>query len=88
MLCPIAIHKQPFAGDFVSNQALLYLREMGITVTPQYLVAKKSAVDAGQPAQFEMRDRPNTTESYHRLAVEVSCSSQLFVTCASALRSG
>ncbi|KND04519.1 uncharacterized protein SPPG_00248 [Spizellomyces punctatus DAOM BR117] len=65
-----AIQKQPFAGNFISNQAQLYLKEMGITVTPQYLVSKKSAVDAGQPARYDLRDRPNTAPSYHNLAVE------------------
>ncbi|KAJ3020409.1 Actin-like 6A [Thoreauomyces humboldtii] len=65
------IQKQPFAGNHVSNQALLYLKERGISVTPQYLVANKSPVDAGEPAKFDLRQRPNTSESYHNLAIEV-----------------
>ncbi|KAI8995928.1 actin family [Gaertneriomyces semiglobifer] len=64
-----AIQKQPFAGDFVSKQALLYLKEKGIEITPQYLVAKKSAVDAGQPAKCQLRDRPNTSQSFHEMGV-------------------
>ncbi|KAI8820591.1 actin family [Fimicolochytrium jonesii] len=65
-----AIQKQPFAGNFISDQALLYLDQLGIKVTPQYLVANKQAVDAGQPAKYDLRERPNTRPSYHRLAVE------------------
>ncbi|TPX59709.1 hypothetical protein PhCBS80983_g02298 [Powellomyces hirtus] len=65
-----AIQKQPFAGRYVSNQALLHLKARGISVTPQYLVSNKAAVDAGQPAKFDLRERPNTSPSYHNLAVE------------------
>ncbi|KAJ3289694.1 Actin-like 6A [Borealophlyctis nickersoniae] len=64
------IQKQPFAGDFVTEQALMYLKEMGLSVVPQYLIASKTAVDAGQPAQCVLRDRPNTSSGYHQLAVQ------------------
>ncbi|KAJ3174027.1 Actin-like 6A [Geranomyces variabilis] len=65
-----ALQKQPYAGNFVSNQALLHLTAQGINVTPQYLVSNKSAVDAGQPPRFDLRERPNTSASYHKLALD------------------
>ncbi|KAI9593780.1 actin family [Syncephalis fuscata] len=42
--------------------------EMNISVTPQYKVKQKVAVDADQPAKAVLYDRPNTTDSYDHLA--------------------
>jgi hypothetical protein len=42
------------------------------TVTPQYLVADKEVVDAGQPPKFRSRERPNTTDSFHKFQQDVS----------------
>jgi hypothetical protein len=47
-------------------------RSFDYTVTPQYLVAEKDSVDAGEPPKFRSRDRPNTTDSYHLFQQEVS----------------
>ena len=38
---------------------------------PHYLVQSKTAVDAGQPSHYVPRERPNTSDSFHKLAVEV-----------------
>ncbi|KAJ3040704.1 Actin-like 6A [Rhizophlyctis rosea] len=64
------IMKQPYGGDFLGEQALLRLKEIGVSVVPQYLVKSKTAVDAGQPSQYVPRERPNTTDSFHRVAVQ------------------
>ncbi|RUS27496.1 actin family, partial [Jimgerdemannia flammicorona] len=61
------ILRQPLGGDFISEQiAEQFKRDFNIIITPQYLVEKKNFVDVGQPADVKLRDRPGTTESYHR----------------------
>ncbi|KAJ3054299.1 Actin-like 6A [Rhizophlyctis rosea] len=64
------IKYQPYGGDFLTEQALLYFKQSGVSVVPHYLVQSKTAVDAGQPSQYVPRERPNTTDSFHRVAVE------------------
>ncbi|RUS22056.1 actin family [Endogone sp. FLAS-F59071] len=60
------ILRQPLGGDFISEQIIeQFQRDFNITVTPQYLVAKKNFVDVGQLPDVKLRDRPGTTESYH-----------------------
>ncbi|KAG9295476.1 hypothetical protein G9A89_013505 [Geosiphon pyriformis] len=61
-----AIQKQSVAGNFLSEQILLQLDQLGINVTPQYLIAKKSFVDPDQRPLFTLRNRPNTTPSFHK----------------------
>ncbi|KAJ3090626.1 Actin-like protein 6B [Quaeritorhiza haematococci] len=64
------IFKQAIAGDFLSEQALLCLKNnLNANVVPQYMVARKEAVDSGQPAKATLRDRSNTHPSFHRLAL-------------------
>ncbi|KAI8812345.1 actin family [Cladochytrium replicatum] len=64
------IQKQEIGGDFLSAQALAMLREMGIDVVPQYLVARKDPVDSGKPASFVLKNVENTHQSFHSLAVK------------------
>ncbi|RUP45132.1 actin-domain-containing protein [Jimgerdemannia flammicorona] len=67
------ILRQPLGGDFISEQiAEQFKRDFNIIITPQYLVEKKNFVDVGQPADVKLRDRPGTTESYHRYQQMVS----------------
>ncbi|CAG8612262.1 7118_t:CDS:2, partial [Diversispora eburnea] len=61
------IHKQPIAGDFLSEYLLQQIQSNPqISVIPHYLIAKKFVVDADKPSNTILRDRPNTTESYHK----------------------
>ncbi|CAG8511359.1 9057_t:CDS:2, partial [Scutellospora calospora] len=39
---------------------------LNINVEPHYKIAKKTPVGTDQPANVVFRDRPNTTESYHK----------------------
>ena len=72
-VCILGILRQPLAGDALSQQALELLRkDMGIDVTPQYLVESKKPVEAGASPQFKKQDRPNTTESFTDYQVSVS----------------
>jgi actin-like protein 6A len=59
------IFKQSIAGEFISQQILDHLRtDAGLQVTPQYKVASKKPVEAGQPADAQLRDVPGITQSY------------------------
>ncbi|KAL1915949.1 uncharacterized protein VTP21DRAFT_6337 [Calcarisporiella thermophila] len=60
------MQRQIVAGEFVSDQILQGLEADGVKVVPQYLVAKKHPVEPGQPANAVLKDRPNTTESFHK----------------------
>ncbi|CAG8728766.1 14506_t:CDS:2, partial [Gigaspora margarita] len=60
------IYKQPVAGEFLSEQIMQQFQKLNINVEPHYLIAKKTVVEADQPAIVVYRDRPNTTESYHK----------------------
>ncbi|KAI9202100.1 actin family [Polychytrium aggregatum] len=64
------IQYQALAGDAVSSEIAHYLSSSGIDVVPQYKVLSKSPSDAGVPASFVERNRPNSTESFHALSVE------------------
>ena len=55
----------------MSKYARTTLKGLGFEVIPQYLVAKKNPVDAGVKASFTKKDLPNTTDSFHELAIEV-----------------
>lgn len=66
------VQKQPFAGKYLSNKVLELLDKQSITVTPQYLVQSKVAVDAGLPAKAKLRSKDNITPSFHDFAVSVS----------------
>jgi hypothetical protein len=68
----IGIYKQPIAGDFLSEQLLQQLQRLEINVAPHYMIAKKTVVDPDQPANVEYRERPNTTNSYHKYMQMVS----------------
>lgn len=69
----IGILRQPIGGNVVTNQIMEELKTMfDYTITPQYLVADKEAVDASQPPKFRSRDRPNTTDSFHKYQQDVS----------------
>ncbi|KAJ3385169.1 Actin-like protein 6B [Lobulomyces angularis] len=69
------VQKQNLAGEFVSNQAALYLKqELGFDIIPQYQISKKYPVDAvsevDQPARYELKDTPNAHPSFHDLNVK------------------
>lgn len=69
----LGVVKQSLAGDALSEQALELLKSrFDVEVVPQYLVKGKEITTAGQPAKFAARDRPGTTDSFHRLQVMVS----------------
>ncbi|KAI9026279.1 actin family [Hyaloraphidium curvatum] len=62
--------KQALAGDAVSEQALELLKSRyELDVVPQYMIKSKEVSTAGMPAKFTTRDRPGTTDSFHRLQV-------------------
>ncbi|CAG8478613.1 12920_t:CDS:2 [Acaulospora morrowiae] len=60
------IFRQPIGGDFLSEQILQQFQSSGIDVIPHYMIAKKSLVDPDKPSNKVLRDRPNTTDSYHK----------------------
>ncbi|CAG8602425.1 5421_t:CDS:2 [Paraglomus occultum] len=60
------IIKQPIAGDFINEQILLQFGQLNLNPVPQYLVEKKNYVDPDQPANVILRNRPNTTASFHK----------------------
>ncbi|RKP08237.1 actin family [Thamnocephalis sphaerospora] len=61
--------KQSLAGHQLSEIILNQMEsDMGINVVPQYRVKSKTAVDVEQAAKAVLHDRPNTTDSYDRLA--------------------
>ncbi len=68
-----AVQARPIAGNFVVHQAERRLAQLGIPITPQYLVAGKQAVVAGQPPVYTRRAEREAavTPSYHQMAVEV-----------------
>ncbi|KAI9013356.1 actin family [Phycomyces nitens] len=60
------ILRQPIGGDLLTKQILDQLKnDLHLQVTPQYKIANKRPVESGQPPQVELRDRPNTTESFN-----------------------
>ncbi|TPX51604.1 hypothetical protein SeLEV6574_g00198 [Synchytrium endobioticum] len=63
------VRRQPIAGDFLTRQAELYLRQANVNVIPQYLVYQKQAVESQAAPIYTPRDRPGTTASWHRQAV-------------------
>lgn len=66
------ILRQSIAGDLISQQILDYLRnERQLSVLPQYKIASKKAVESGQAPEVEVRERPNTTESYDHYQISV-----------------
>lgn len=58
--------RTPLAGDFVTNQIRLQFNESRppIPITPQYLVASKQLVEAGQPALATLRPFTTQTEPH------------------------
>lgn len=51
------IRRAPIGGNFVSQQALLTVKEKnGIDVLPQYEIKTKTAVEVGQPASYTTHD--------------------------------
>ena len=70
-VCQQAIERAPLGGDFVSAQVEHYLTaQKGIKIVPQYKVLSKKPVDCGATADYVAVSRPNTTDSFHRFAVE------------------
>ena len=76
----VDISKQMLGAQMLSEIILNQLEsEMKITVTPQYKVKQKDAVDAEQPARAVLYDRSNTTASYDHMAklVSISCAARM-----------
>jgi actin-related protein len=61
--------KQFLAGNFVSDQAMLYLKQANIDLVPQYQVVHKEPVEADQPANYKKRDLTNVHSTMHRQAL-------------------
>ncbi|ORY03885.1 Actin/actin-like protein [Basidiobolus meristosporus CBS 931.73] len=60
------ILKQNIGGEFISDQILHdFKANKGVEINPHYLINKKSPVEAGEPAQVELKNRPNTNPNYH-----------------------
>lgn len=61
-----AVMRSPLAGNFVSNQLRLLFAssQPPITITPHYLIASKTPVDAGAPAQATHRTFAPGTEPH------------------------
>ncbi|KAJ3165810.1 Actin-like protein 6B [Irineochytrium annulatum] len=63
------VKKTKLAGNAVSDHAVAVLGSMGISITPQFVVAKKNPVDAGSAPNATLLKLDNTSPSFHRLAV-------------------
>ncbi|KAJ1928245.1 NuA4 histone acetyltransferase subunit [Tieghemiomyces parasiticus] len=64
---------QNVAGDFISDQILAQLkRDHQKEVVPRYQVAQKRAVEAGQPADVDLRvlDGPTDPSYHHRMQLQ------------------
>ena len=64
------MHHSPIAGNFISDQIRLLFQQSTppIPLTPHYIVAAKTPVDAGQPAQstYQKFPDPQPTSSFRR----------------------
>jgi hypothetical protein len=67
----IGVTRQPIAGDFINEQILLQFGQLNLNPIPQYMVEKKTFVDPDQPANAVLRERPNTTASFHKYMLMV-----------------
>lgn len=55
-----SIVRSPLAGEFVTNQCIKYFENNNIKIIPQYMVASKVKVAAGEPANWITRSNlPN-----------------------------
>jgi actin-related protein len=61
--------KQFLAGDFVSDQAYLYLKQANIDLVPQYQVIHKESVEADQPANYKKSNLTQVHPTMHRHAL-------------------
>ncbi|ANB11069.1 actin [Sugiyamaella lignohabitans] len=65
-LVPKTVFHSRFAGDFVNLHILTYLQTKNITITPSYLVRKKSVLDPGQPVSTpDLYEYPDIKPSFH-----------------------
>lgn len=61
MILKRGVQHSPLGGDYISSQLRALFKTNSpqpITITPHYLVASKTAVDAGQPAQAKYKTFP------------------------------
>ncbi|KAK7543580.1 actin-like protein-like protein 6A [Phyllosticta citricarpa] len=65
------VMKSPLAGNFVSQQLRLIFKQSQVPLTPHYMVASKTPVEAGAPAQavYKKFDK-EPTASFRRLEEE------------------
>ncbi|KAB7506674.1 Actin-like protein 6A [Armadillidium nasatum] len=60
-----AIIKSPLGGDFLVNQALNFLKETDLEITPPYMIADKTAVKEGDKAKWTKKSNlPEPTQSW------------------------
>ncbi|KAG9508543.1 Actin-like protein 6A, partial [Fragariocoptes setiger] len=61
-----AIVRQPYGGDFITQQCRQYFVNNHIEVVPQYLVASKEPVKEGEPAKYVKKiNVPPVTKSWN-----------------------
>ncbi|GIJ98965.1 nuA4 histone acetyltransferase subunit [Aspergillus viridinutans] len=62
MILKRGVQHSPLGGDYISSQLRALFKTNSpqpITITPHYLIASKTAVDAGQPAQAKYKTFPS-----------------------------
>ncbi|KAK9470464.1 actin family [Dipodascopsis tothii] len=62
--------RSPYAGDFLNAHALADFKKKGIELVPHFLVARKTAVELGQPAQATLKDIPGITDSFRKFELD------------------
>ncbi|EAU34674.1 hypothetical protein ATEG_05605 [Aspergillus terreus NIH2624] len=76
MILKRGVQHSPLGGDYISSQIRALFKSNNpqpITITPHYLIASKTAVDAGQPPQVKLKTFPPEKEpdaSYRALLEE------------------
>ena len=66
-----AIVKQPYGGDFVTEQCKKYFETQGIEIVPSYLVASKEHSKANEPAKYTRKTNlPPVTTSWSNYMVK------------------
>jgi actin-related protein len=81
-----AVSKSILGGEFLSQQAFLTFAYNKIDIQPGYMIARKQPVATGLPAVVSLRERTNTTESYHYHAIMRTMSDFQMGVCAVAER--
>ncbi|KAI8907383.1 actin family [Gorgonomyces haynaldii] len=64
-----AIEKGPIGGDFVSKEALEWLKKLNVQIVPRYAIKDKKAVEVGQQPVFQRKQFQNVRESFDNVAI-------------------